>query len=50
MESCTKRIDRISFNGLGAIKDESGSVSMMLKEGMEAEEYIKVLNYRPPIK
>ena len=40
--------DKIYLNGLGMIKGKSGGASMMLKTGMEVDQYYIVFNYSPP--
>ena len=48
LENETTPIDKISLNGLGMIKGKSRGASMMLKTGMEVDQYYIVFDYGPP--
>ena len=49
LENNTTTGDTISLNGLGIKKGKYGDASMMLKTGMEVDQYYNVFTYRPQI-
>ena len=49
LENDTTPRGKTPLNGLGMTKGKSVGAYMMLKTGMEVDQYYTVFNYRPPI-